>query len=239
MTGAQAAAAERVAAIIVAAGPGSRLGAGIPKAFVAIGGVPLFVRSLRALLAVPAVQEAIVVAPPAALARARELLRAHGPYRLEAHIVVGGAERQDSVRHGLAAVGGATLVAIHDAARPFVTVAAVEAAIAAARDGGAAIVAAPAVDTVKVVDVEGWIESTPPRARTWLAQTPQVFRTELIRAAHQQARGAGPATDDAALVERFGHRVRVVAGNADNRKITTPEDREWAEWYLTRLAAPR
>lgn len=230
---------ESVAAIIVAAGPGSRLAAGRPKAFVEIGGVPLLVRSLRALLAVPDVGEAIVVGPPDALPEARALLNAHGPFRLRVHLVAGGVERQDSVRHGLAAVDSAALVAIHDAARPFVAPHVVEAVIAAARADGAAIVAVPAVDTVKVVDPDGWIESTPPRSRTWLAQTPQVFRTELIRAAHQQAGDGGPATDDAALVERLGQRVRVVAGNADNRKITTPADRAWAEWYLRQAAAPR
>lgn len=232
-------AAESVAAIIVAAGPGSRLGAGRPKAFVEIGGVPLVVRSVRALLAVAAIEEAIVVGPPDGLADARALLNAHGPFRLPLQLVAGGAERQDSVRHGLAAVARAALVAIHDAARPFVSADAIEAAIAAARVDGAAIVAAQAIDTVKVVDGNGWIVSTTPRARTWLAQTPQVFRTDLIRAAHRQAADDGPVTDDAALLERLGHRVRVVAGNAENRKITTPADRAWAEWYLTQSATLR
>jgi 2-C-methyl-D-erythritol 4-phosphate cytidylyltransferase len=228
-----------VAALIVAAGPGTRLGAGVPKAFVLVGGVPLFIRALRALLAVSAVDEAVVVAPPDALSDARALLERHGPLRVEVRVVGGGAERQDSVRNGLAAIGDAELVAIHDAARPFVAAAVVEAAIAAARLDGAAIVAVPSVDTVKVADADGWIESTPPRSRTWLAQTPQVFRTDLIRAAHARSGAGAPATDDAALVERLGHRVRVVAGSADNRKITTPDDRAWAEWYLTRPAAPR
>ncbi|MBX3026230.1 2-C-methyl-D-erythritol 4-phosphate cytidylyltransferase [bacterium] len=228
-----------VAAIVVAAGSGSRLGAGLPKAFVTVGGVPLVVRSLRALLAVPAVDEAIVVAPPDDLPETHALLNAHGPFRRRIEVVAGGVERQDSVRHGLAAVTRAELVAIHDAARPFVAPATVAAAIAAAHADGAAIVALPAVDTVKIVDARGFIESTPPRGRTWLAQTPQVFRTDLIRAAHRQPSDGGPATDDAALVERLGHRVRVVAGSPDNRKITTPEDRAWAEWYLARPATPR
>jgi 2-C-methyl-D-erythritol 4-phosphate cytidylyltransferase len=228
-----------VAALIVAAGPGTRLGAGIAKAFVPVGGVPLFVRALRALLAAPAIDQAVIVAPPDALSEARALLDRHGPFRLTVQLVGGGAERQDSVRNGLAAITDAELVAIHDAARPFVAAATVEAAIAAARADGAAIVALPAVDTVKVADADGWIESTPPRARTWLAQTPQVFRTELIRAAHEGSDAGALATDDAALVERLGHRVRLVAGSADHRKITTPDDRAWAEWYLTRSAAPR
>jgi len=227
-----------VAAIIVAAGPGTRLGAGMPKGFVHLGGVPLFVRSLRAMLAVPAIEQAVVVAPADALAQATELLAGSGPYRLQPRVVAGGAERQDSVRNGLAALFDADLVAIHDAARPFVTRDAVEAAIAAAGTHGAAIVAMPATDTVKLVGADRCIESTPPRTGVWLAQTPQVFRTDLIRAAHAQ-RAGDAATDDAALVERLGHRVHVVVGTADNRKITTPDDLAWAEWYLTRSAAPR
>lgn len=228
-----------VAAILVAAGPGSRLGAGIPKAFVPLAGVPLVVRSLRALLAAPAIDQVIVVAPPEAMAEAAHLVAEGGPYRLTPEVVAGGAERQDSVRHGLAAVSDAALVLIHDAARPFVTPATIAAAIAAAREHGAAIVAVPATDTVKIAHVDGWIEATPPRARTWLAQTPQVFRTELLRAAHASADRSHAATDDAALVEQLGHRVRLVAGSADNRKITTPDDQAWAEWQLKRTAAAR
>ncbi|MFN8640818.1 MAG: 2-C-methyl-D-erythritol 4-phosphate cytidylyltransferase [Candidatus Binatia bacterium] len=227
-----------VAAIVVAAGPGRRLDAGMPKAFVPLAGVPLFVRSVRAMLAA-AVDRLVVVAPPDAVAEADRLLQMAGPYRLTPRLVAGGAERQDSVRNGLAAIGDAELVAVHDAARPFVTASVVDAAIDAAERHGAAIVAIPATDTVKIVDAEGWIEATPPRAYTWLAQTPQVFRADLLRAAHAAAGGGLPATDDAALVERLGHRVRVVAGSADNRKITTPDDRAWAEWQLRRSAAPR
>lgn len=228
-----------MAAIIVAAGPGTRLAAGMPKAFVPLAGVPLFVRSLRALLASTEIDQAIVVAPPDAMTDAARLLKAGAPYRLAPQLVAGGAERQDSVRHGLAVVGDAAIVAIHDAARPFVTADTIDAAIEAARDHGAAIVAIPATDTVKLVHPDGWIEATPPRARTWLAQTPQVFRTDLIRAAHAGADPEAPATDDAALVEKLGHRVWVVVGSADNRKITTPGDREWAEWQLARSAASR
>lgn len=228
-----------VAAIIVAAGPGTRLGAGMPKAFVPLAGIPLFVRSLRALLTAPAIDRAVVVAPPESLTDAAQLLASGGPYRLAPQLVAGGAERQDSVRNGLGAVGDAALVVIHDAARPFVTQATVDTVIDAAREHGAAIVAIPATDTVKIVHPDGWVEATPPRARTWLAQTPQVFHTDLIRAAHARADRAAPATDDAALVERLGHRVRVVAGSPDNRKITTPDDWAWAEWQLARPAATR
>ena len=112
--------------------------------------------------------------------------------------------------------------------------------VAAAIRHGAAIAAAPATDTVKQVHPEGWIESTPPRERMWLAQTPQVFRADVIRAAHvQAASGVTPATDDAMLVERLGARVHVVRANPENRKITTAEDLRWAQWRLATGGAPR
>jgi 2-C-methyl-D-erythritol 4-phosphate cytidylyltransferase len=223
-----------VTAIVVAAGPGTRLGLGQPKAFVELAGVPLFVRALRAVAAAPSVTAAVVVAPPDRTGEAEALLARHSPLPCPTRVVAGGTERQDSVRNGLAAVGDVELVAIHDAARPFITADVVEAAIDAARRHGAAIVAAPAVDTVKQVHAEGWIESTPRRDRLWLAQTPQVFRTDLARRAHAAPSTEGAATDDALLVELLGVRVYVVPGNAENRKITTPADLDWAEWHVRR-----
>ena len=227
------------AAVIVAAGPGTRLGAGVPKAFVELAGTPLVVHSLRAILNVPSIESAVVVVSPTCLEEARQLLDHHGPWRCEPTLAPGGPERHDSVRNGLAVAGSAELIAIHDAARPFVSREAVEAAVAAAARHGAAIVAAPAIDTVKHVHPDGWIEATLPRRHLWLAQTPQVFRADLIRAAHTQTPLPADATDDAMLVERLGTRVYVVPGNAENRKITTPEDLRWAEWVLARPTGPR
>jgi len=218
-----------VVAVIVAGGPGKRLGADRPKALVEIGGVPLFLRSLRAVLAAPAVTSAVVVVPAGHEAEFEARLRGE-PSRCPVTLVTGGAERQDSVRAGLAAAGDADLIAVHDAARPFVTAALVEEAIAAAAKHGAAVVAVPASDTVKQVHPEGWIEATPAREHLWLAQTPQVFRAELLREAHARAASDGyVGTDDAALVERLGARVYVVRGSDGNRKITTAADLRWAE----------
>lgn len=227
-------------ALVVGAGPGSRLGHDQPKAFVELAGAPLLIHSLRAMLAAPAVTRAVVVIPQGTEVLARQLLDRHGPWRCPLEIVPGGAERQDSVRHGLAAAGDTDLIAIHDAARPLVAPAVVAAAIESAALHGAAIVATPATDTMKQVDADARIEHTPARERLWHAQTPQVFRTALIRAAHAQApSGAAPATDDAALVERLGAPVYVVPGNAENRKITTAADLRWAEWVLCDRRAPR
>ena len=100
--------------------------------------------------------------------------------------------------------------------------------------------AIPASDTVKEVDPEGWIRATPERGRLWLAQTPQAFRTDILTRAHRAAARDGfVGTDDAVLVERLGERVYVVPSSPRNRKITTPEDLDWAEWVLSAGKAPR
>jgi 2-C-methyl-D-erythritol 4-phosphate cytidylyltransferase len=162
------------------------------------------------------------------------MLDRYGPWHCPISLVGGGSQRQDSVRAGLALVGDSNLVAVHDAARPFVTPSLVERALELAAKHGAAIVAVPARDTVKQVHPDGWIEATPPRQSLWLAQTPQIFRTDILRQAHERALlNELVASDDAALVESIGVRVYVVAGNDENRKITTPEDLRWAEWFLS------
>ena len=224
-----------IIAVLVAAGPGTRLGAGEPKAFVPVCGVPLMTHALRSLLAESRVSAAVVACPVGEVERSRSILDAHGPWRCPVDVVEGGAERQDSVRAALMHAGAADLIAIHDAARPFVGRDVVDAVLRSAERHGAAIVAVPSTDTVKRVDEGERIVDTLPRERIWLAQTPQAFRADLIRAAHAEAYAAGiTATDDAALVERLGAPVHVVRGNPENRKITTPEDLRWAESFLQR-----
>jgi 2-C-methyl-D-erythritol 4-phosphate cytidylyltransferase len=218
--------------LLAAAGPGTRLGATRPKAFVPLQGVPLFIHCLRSLLAAPCISDAIVVIPSGEEAGAEKWLEKHGPWRCPVRLVRGGAERQDSVRKGLEKVD-TDLVAVHDAARPFIDAAVVEAAVMAAAEHGACVVATPATDTLKRVAPDGWIVTTIPRQDVWLAQTPQVFHTEILREAHAAAdKGNLTETDDSALVERLGYRVHVVRGNPENRKITTAEDLRWAEWLL-------
>jgi len=194
--------------------------------------------SLHTLSTVPKVTALVLVVAADERRQAETLLDARGPWRVPIRIAEGGAERQDSVAAGLAAVDAdADLVLVHDAARPFVTPDCVSACMAAAAATGAAIVAVPATDTVKVTDAEGWIVDTPDRRRLWLAQTPQVFRSALLKEAYRRAAAEGwVATDDAALVEGLGHRVRVVHGHRDNRKITTRDDLRWADWYARSIA---
>jgi 2-C-methyl-D-erythritol 4-phosphate cytidylyltransferase len=229
-----------VTAIIVAGGPGTRLGRGIPKAFVPLAGAPLVVHTLRALLRVHDIGAVVVVVPSGKEAEGQSAIATHGPWRLQPIVAGGGAHRQDSVRAGLAAAGETDVLLIHDAARPFIDPPTVHEAVAAAAAHGAAVVGIRASDTVKRVDASDNVEETPPRERLWMAQTPQVFRADLIRAAHAKAVADGVlATDDSALVERLGLPVRMVLGSPENRKITTPDDLRWAEWRLTSAAAPR
>ena len=217
-----------VAVVMPAAGSGRRLGAGVPKAHVELLGVPLWRRSLDALLAVAAVARVVVVLgtdEPAAFAAE---VRAVAPGR--AATVSGGATRAASVANGVAACGDCDLIAVHDAARPLVVQAEIEAVFAAAAETGAAILAAPVASTVKRV-AGGVITATVPRDDLWAAQTPQVARADLMRRAYAK-RGDAAATDEAALLERLGVPVAVVAGSARNFKITTPADLVLAEAVL-------
>jgi 2-C-methyl-D-erythritol 4-phosphate cytidylyltransferase len=226
-----------VAALVVAAGRGERLGHELPKAFVPLAGRALLLHALEALAAAQSVACIVPVLAAADRERWRALEPAWSRIRGLAPAVDGGAERQDSVRAGLEALpGDVDWVAVHDAARPLVRPEAVERVIAAAQAEGAAILAQPVRDTIKRVGA-GWILETPKRSELWAAQTPQVFRTALLREALAKARAEGfRGTDDAQLVERLGVRVRVVEGDPANLKITGPLDLETAEALLARRA---
>ena len=222
-----------VAVILAAAGEGRRLGSKLPKALVPLAGRSLFLHSLRTFAALPFVHEIALVLPPAWVERIR---RRHGR-RLAAlkvtSLVPGGARRQDSVRIGLDSTRS-PLVLVHDAARPLVTGRAVRALAAAAARHGAAVLASPAVDTVKIADSRGRVVSTPDRARVWHAQTPQGFRRGVLENAYK-VNGRAEATDDVQLVERAGGKVVIVPSDGPNFKITTLEDLRRAEKLLDTL----
>ncbi len=201
----------------------------VPKPFLFLGGRTVLERALGALVDSAEVHAAVVVAPPAHLAVARTLAAA---FPKVSAVVPGGAERQDSVAAGLAAVSGAEWVVVHDAARPLASAELVRRVLRAARETGAATAALPARDTVKLV-TDGTVRQTLDRESIWLTQTPQAFRATLLREVHERARREGiRATDDAALVEAYGGVVRVAEGEVLNLKVTTPEDLALAEAVL-------
>jgi 2-C-methyl-D-erythritol 4-phosphate cytidylyltransferase len=215
--------------ILVAGGTGRRFGGTVAKQFQLLGGRPMLVVTASRFVGLPRLARLIVVAAPDAIDRCASLL---APLGLPLRFAPAGAERQHSVASGIAALDpDCAVVVVHDAARPLVRPAAIEACLAAARITGAAILATPVPDTVKQAK-DGRIVATISRGDLWLAQTPQAFEVDVLRRAHAAAPSDLVATDDAALVERLGLPVAIVAGDASNRKITTPEDLRWAEAAL-------
>lgn len=225
----------KVTAVIPAGGQGRRLGAGEAKQYLLLNGIPLLVHTLRSFQDAPVIDDIVLVVPAGDKARIEEELL--GPFTLTKvrHIVAGGKERQDSVRHGLVVLDNdCELVVIHDAARPLVSPALIARAVREARREGAVTVGIPAGDTIKECNGEGRVIGTLPRERIWITQTPQVFRREIIVAAHGQARkDKFSGTDDAMLVERMGVPVKMLPGDPANIKITTAGDLAWAECILT------
>ncbi|HVR72176.1 MAG TPA: 2-C-methyl-D-erythritol 4-phosphate cytidylyltransferase [Vicinamibacteria bacterium] len=218
-------------AILVAAGSGERMGAGRPKAFLPLAGQPMLLRAATAFQAAPSVEAIIAVVPRSEIDAARALLATLPKL---AAVVAGGPRRQDSVAEGLRQVplefGG--LVLVHDAARPLVDVATIEAVCAAARETGAALPVLALVDTVKHLR-EGTVDHTLDRRELAAAQTPQGFRRELLVRAYAEAERTGAVlTDEAMALERLGIAVRAVQGATRNRKLTTPDDLAWAEDLL-------
>jgi len=229
----------RIAAIIPAAGLGTRMGADTPKQFLELDGMPLIIFTLRRLAACSAITEFFISTRAEDIVFLQDKVGKSGLGR-PARVVHGGDTRQQSVANALAQVDPTTeIVLVHDAVRPFVTPAQFDRVIAEARARGAAILGIPAIDTVKEVkraslpeDV-ALITATIPRERIVLAQTPQAFSYPLLRDAFRKAQqDCVTASDEAVLVERYGHDVFVVLGSERNLKITRPADMDLARFYL-------
>ncbi len=229
----------KIVAILPAAGLGTRMGAGAPKQFLELDGVPILILTLRRIAACPLVTSIIVATRGDEIERLEGLINKE-KFTQPVRVVKGGDTRQDSVGQALQKVPADTeLILVHDAVRPFVTVDQITRVIEEARRCKAAILGIPAMDTVKEVkraslpeDV-ALITATVPRERVVLAQTPQVFDAKLLIEAFSQAMAEGVnASDEAGLIEKIGHDVHVVLGAERNIKITKPSDMDLARFYL-------
>src|SRR6266536_3394264 len=216
-----------VVALVPAAGRGERLGFGVPKALVPVGGEPLLVHAVRGLRSVGRIDRVVVAAP---LSHLDLMVAALTRSAVEAQVVPGGSSRTESVRLALHAAGpDATVVLVHDAARAFTPVEVIAGVVERVLSGASAVVPVlPVADTVKRVDAAGLVVATPDRANLRIVQTPQGFPAEVLRRAYA-AFPEDSTTDDAGLVERLGIPVTTIPGHPHALKITTPFDLAIAE----------
>jgi 2-C-methyl-D-erythritol 4-phosphate cytidylyltransferase len=217
-----------VTAIVLAAGRGERFGSQIPKPLIKINSKPIIIRCLEIFSSHPDIKDVILVVN---YGNSKDIIKRLERYRIKKikNVVLGGERRQDSVRNGLSAIDTRVdLVLIHDGARPFIDKETISRVIKEAKKSGAAIVGVPVKSTIKKVVKSRVVEKTLNRNTLWEAQTPQVFRKELLLKAYQRFKDID-ATDDSSLIERLGVKVKVVPGSYNNIKITTPEDLILAE----------
>ena len=224
----------KFAVILPAAGKSSRFSNQRKKVFVELKGRPVWVRTAEQFLNRDDVAQTILVVSPDDLEWFKDKFRPNLAF-MDIEVVTGGAERADSVMNGLVRVrADIDFVAVHDAARPLIVKEWIDNVFRAAEQHDAAILASPVTSTLKRVDANQSIESTVSRTNLWAAQTPQVFRRQLLMDAYAK-RGNLQATDEAQLVEQIGHPVKIVPGSALNLKITTQEDFRIAEHLLDAL----
>ena len=223
-----------VAALIVAAGQGTRFGGDLPKVFVDLAGSPLFLWSLRAYDACPQIARSLLAVSEDHLGRAQQICSAASLTK-PCSVIPGGRRRQDTVLAGLEALRAdpPDIIAIHDGARPLIDPDTIARSIALATEAGACVTAAPVSDTIKQAGEDGAVIQTPDRSALWRAQTPQTFRFAILFECYQRAfREGWEVTDDASVLERCGHSVRINPGPDTNIKITTMDDLRHAEALL-------
>jgi 2-C-methyl-D-erythritol 4-phosphate cytidylyltransferase len=219
----------RTGAVIAAAGESRRM-QGLDKILTPVAGKPVLAHSVQRFEDSPLIQEVVIVMRADLVPIGEAMARQYG-WRKVTAIVSGGARRQDSVKAGLFALGPCDYVMIHDGARPCVTEAIIARGLEAAKATGAAIAAVPAKDTIKQVSASQEITATPPREGLWQVQTPQIFQYGILLRAYSEM--TGDATDDAMLVERMGHTVKVFMASYENIKVTTPGDLAIAGIFLS------
>ncbi len=204
---------------------------GTDKAFALLGGKPVLARVIETFHHCQSIGQIVVVVSASKINECQKLVNDQG-WSDTTDICTGGERRQDSVAAGLDHLKDCDWAVIHDGARPLVTERLIERGLAEAGETGAAIAAVPVTDTIKAAGDDRIVQETLPRDSLWAVQTPQVFRFEIIKEAYSQP--AAEVTDDAMLVERLGHKVKLYTGSYDNIKITTPEDLALAEVLINK-----
>jgi 2-C-methyl-D-erythritol 4-phosphate cytidylyltransferase len=222
---------DSLSAVVVAAGRSQRMG--FDKLLTPLAGKPLLLHTLDRLFRTEAPREIVLVVRPGSEMEMQQVIAPLGR-STAIRLVPGGAQRQDSVWNGLNAVSPESeFVMVHDAARPFVTKELIDTVLAAAKLSDAAVCGSPCSDSLKEVGEDGLVTRTVDRSRLWTVQTPQIFRTQLLRHAYEGALATGAVfTDDTAVVEAMGHPVRIVLYHGINLKVTTPIDWKVAEAFL-------
>ena len=220
----------KVAAIIVAAGDSQRM-EGIDKMFAPLGGRPVLARVIDTFQNCRRIDQIIIVMNSKNIEQCRRMVAAEAEaWNKLKDICLGGKQRQDSVVEGLKRLKEGEWVVIHDGARPLVTADLIERGLEAAKETGAAVAAVPVTDTIKFVRGDEIVRQTLPRQNLRAVQTPQVFRIDVIKNTYKYT--TGDVTDDAALVEKAGYKVKLYMGSYDNIKITKPDDLAVAEALL-------
>ena len=224
----------KLAVIIPAAGSGSRMGSRLPKPFLELCGKSILGHTITSFLDAEGLAQVIIATSKEWFAEVEKTLQSFEVEGVAFNLVEGGAERQFSIHNALGSLQpDIELVAVHDAVRPFISVELINKCCSKAMELGGAIIAVPAKDTIKQVNEAGEIQNTPERKKLWQAQTPQVFRKELLVEAYSKAIEENfVGTDDSSLVERTGGSVGVVEGDRENLKITYPIDLKIAELIL-------
>ncbi len=219
---------QKTGVVIVAAGSSERMG-GIDKMFAIIDEKPVLARVIEVFQSCARIDDIVIVLNEQNVEEGKRLAAGAGWSKVK-DVCEGGKRRQDSVLNGLDCLGECDWVVIHDGARPLVTTKLIENGLDSAEETGAAIAAVPVTDTIKIVAEDLTIQGTPPRQSLWAAQTPQVFRYDVITNAYRKLKYE--VTDDARAVELTGGSVKIYQGSNDNIKITTPEDLAIAEILL-------
>ncbi|HZX21659.1 MAG TPA: 2-C-methyl-D-erythritol 4-phosphate cytidylyltransferase [Clostridia bacterium] len=216
----------KTSAIIVAAGKGKRMGEGYNKQYIPLAGKPIVAHTIEVFENVDSIDEIVLVVGKGETDLAKKDIIHKYNFKKVVKIIEGGTKRQDSVYNGLKEIDAdCNIVLVHDGARPFITGNIIEKSIKTAGDVGACVVAVRVKDTVKVVNKNMEVDYTPDRDILWAVQTPQVFEYKLLLEAYKKLRADNiKVTDDAMLVEKLGHTVKIIEGSYENIKITTPED---------------